>query len=138
MSIAVCYGFRDPPCLRADPTTATSENREKLLRDFFAWCKRAGYEMQLWIERPTRNLEQINEVLQLYGRRLYEAGRPYGVFVESINSLVSFRPVLRRQLQPAWDVAFAWVREERPQPSHSHAVADSFGYVGGVSKLGTA
>ena len=53
--------------------------------------------------------------LQFYGRRLYEAGRPHGVFVESINSLVSFKPVLRRQLQPSWDVAFACVRKESPQ-----------------------
>lgn len=105
-----------PPLLQGRPVTAaTSVNREKLLRDLVDWCQRAGFEMLVWLERPTQNLEQINEVLQLYGRRLYEAGRPYGVFVESINSIVSHRPVLRRQLQPAWDVAFAWVREERPQ-----------------------
>lgn len=71
--------------------------------------------MQSWLELPSRNLESINEVLQQYGRRLYEAGRPYGVFVGSINGLVSFKPVLRRQLQPSWDVPFPWVREERPQ-----------------------
>ena len=104
-----------PPLPQGRPVTAaTTGNRERLLREFFNWCQRAGFEIQDWLNLPTRNLEKINEVLQLYGRRLYDAGRPYGVFVESINSIVSYKPVLRRQLQPAWDVAFAWVREERP------------------------
>ena len=50
----------------------------------------------------------------MYGRRLYDAGKTYNIYVESVNSIASFKPVLKRQLQPAWDLAFAWVREERP------------------------
>lgn len=42
------------------------------------------------------------------------------LLVGSINGLASYRPVLRRQLQPSWDFACAWVREEHP--SHRHRI----------------
>ena len=52
-----------PPLPQGRPVTAaTSENREKLLKEFFNWCSRAGFDMQAWLELPTRDLESINEV----------------------------------------------------------------------------
>ena len=60
------------------------------------------------------HVEEINAILSAYGKALYAAGRPYGHFAETINSVVSQRPVLRRNLQQAWDYAFAWVRAEPP------------------------
>lgn len=104
-----------PPLPAGRPVTdATAGNRERLIRDFFCWCARTGWNIEQLLLELLKNVEQINRVLQLFGRRLYEAGKPYSAYIESINSIVSYRPVLRRQLQPAWDLVFAWVRGERP------------------------
>ena len=46
-------------------------------------------------------------------RALFDAGRPYN-HAELINSVASKKPVLRRQLQSAWDLAYAWLRPEPP------------------------
>ena len=53
----------------------------------------------------------------LYGRELYHAGRPYSHYSETINAASSLHPKIRRLLQPAWDVAFSWMRNE---PHHHH------------------
>ena len=55
----------------------------------------------------------------LYGRQLFEAGWPYSHFSEVINAVSAREPALRRSLQPAWNLAFTWLREE----PHSHHVA---------------
>lgn len=44
------------------------------------------------------NVEKINEIVLLYGR---------------CNSVSSFKPISRQQLQAAWDMAFSWAREEK-------------------------
>ena len=62
-------------------------------------------------------MDEINLVLTKYGRLLYAAGKPYTVYAETINMLTSKKPVLRRQLQEAWDLAFSWVQAE---PSAHH------------------
>ena len=41
-------------------------------------------------------------------------GFPYYHYAETVNLLSSEFPFLRRLLQPAWDLAFAWQREEPP------------------------
>ena len=58
-------------------------------------------------------------LLVRYGRQLFEAGWPYSHYSEVINAVSSREPALRRSLQMAWDLAFAWLREE----PHSHHVA---------------
>ena len=95
-------------------TDLTAKNREKLLNAFIEWCEFAGFRMQPIFANPVQNVERINEILLAYGRRLYEAGKTYSHYVETINSVASFKPILRRQLQAAWDMAFSWVREEKP------------------------
>ena len=47
-----------------------------------------------------------------YGRALYEGGRPYNHYAETVNALAGRYPKIRRLLQPAWDVAFQWQRLE--------------------------
>ena len=48
---------------------------------------------------------------------LFEAGLPYWHLSETINSVSAKRPAVRRQLQGAWDVAFAWMALE-PRTHH--------------------
>ena len=56
-------------------------------------------------------------VLVRFGKALYAAGRPYNHYLETINLVVSRKPLLRRMLQMAWDYAFSWVKQE---PSAHH------------------
>ena len=97
----------------------TSDNREWLFQQFRAWCISEGCDIDFLLQRSTSHIEDINTLLSAYGRRMYDGGRPYGQFAETINAVVQEQPNLRRLLQPAWDVAFAWVRSEPP----SHRLA---------------
>ena len=36
-------------------------------------------------------------------------------YSETINAVVGLRPILKRQLTGAWDLAFAWLIDERHQ-----------------------
>ena len=92
----------------------TSENRGKLLQQFFLWLRSLGIEPDEILTEPQEHLQHINDLLNRFGRGLYFAGRPYGHYCETINALSAYRPTLRRSLQGAWDLAFAWVREEKP------------------------
>ena len=92
----------------------TSNNREELFAAFSTWCSSQDIPLGSLLESALFNVEEINSVLSAYGKALYSAGRPYGHFAETINSVVSQRPVLRRNLQQAWDYAFSWVRAEPP------------------------
>ena len=67
------------------------------------WCRSIGIGIDLFLQ----DVEQINEALLLFDRRLYEAGKTYSHYVETINSLASFKPILRRQLQASWALAFS-------------------------------
>jgi hypothetical protein len=63
---------------------------------------------------PVPDVEGINLLLEKYGRALFESGRPYNHYAELINSVAAKKPVLRRQLQAAWDLAYSWLRLEPP------------------------
>ena len=104
-----------PPLPKGRPVLqVTSQNRDELFSAFSAWCESQNIPLGSLLESALVNVEEINAILSSYGRALYTAGRPYGHFAETINSVVSQRPVLRRNLQQAWDYAFAWVRAEPP------------------------
>ena len=53
----------------------------------------------------------------MFGRDLYNSGRPYWHFSETINGLTARKPTIRRSCQAAWDLAFTWLSEE---PSSHH------------------
>ena len=38
---------------------------------------------------------------------LFEEGKPYSHYSETINLVAMVFPTVRRQLQPAWDLAFS-------------------------------
>ena len=92
----------------------TSFNRENLFAAFESWCTGTGIDFESLLENSLQQAEGINACLASYGRMLYYAGRPYGHFAETINAVVSRKAILRRHLQPAWDVAYAWMRNEPP------------------------
>ncbi|CAE7255329.1 unnamed protein product [Symbiodinium sp. CCMP2592] len=76
----------------------------------------AAYILSLPAVRPL-DTEALVELLVIFGRDLYNSGRPYWHFSETINALTATKPGLRRSCQAAWDLAFTWLAEE---PSTHH------------------
>ena len=58
------------------------------------------------LERPTFYVEEINAPLVRYGKLLYQSGRPYGHYSETINAMVSKKAILRRQLSDVLGLRF--------------------------------
>ena len=69
----------------------------------------------LLAEKPA-DPEKISECLVQYGRALFTAGKSYQKYSETINAVGTARPLIKRQLTRAWDLAFAWLQDE----PHSH------------------
>ena len=97
----------------------TSNNRDKLLHGFDAWLRVIGSSLQFLLTTEASPAETIVGYLCRYGRELFDAGRPYWHYAETINAIAAKRPSLRRQLQGAWDLAFQWMSLE----PHTHHVA---------------
>eukprot|EP00434_Breviolum_minutum_P029037 symbB.v1.2.025685.t1/scaffold2428.1/size79313/2 len=60
---------------------------------------------------------RLNSKLVEYGRLLFDDGKPFYHYCETINALTVARPLIRRSLQQAWDLAFIWGSYE---PSEHH------------------
>ena len=104
-----------PPLVSGRPVLpATTLNRDQLYGAFASWVASDGVDLEQLMGSALHFVEEINTLLVQYGRLLYGAGRPYGHFSETINSVVAKKAVLRRNLQMAWDYAFAWVKAEPP------------------------
>ena len=83
---------------------------------FDDWLMTEGFSLQklLFVGEP--DIEAINVLLEKYGRQFYKAGRPYGHYAETINGIAGRRPRIRRSLQPAWDLAYGWLRRATRAP----------------------
>ena len=91
---------------------ATRNSREKLVSQFSIWLREAGYDLDELLDGAYRNPELLVKRLTEYGSQLYDAGRPYNHYAETINGLASLKPTIRRLMAGAWDLAFTWLREE--------------------------
>ena len=87
---------------------ATQRLREGLWRDFILWLRANGLAETV-----------VDPALACrfgpYGRELYQAGGPNSYYSETLNSLSARIARLRKVLQPAWDIAFSWQRQEPHQ-----------------------
>ena len=93
---------------------STRLRRERLKQCLLDWLAHQGYvwtDVGNWVRK---DVTKLNEVLVQYGRWLYDEGFPYYHFSECLNLITSEFPIVRRLLQQAWDLAFAWQREEPP------------------------
>eukprot|EP00438_Fugacium_kawagutii_P022372 Skav205222 [mRNA] locus=scaffold400:261819:263843:- [translate_table: standard] len=107
-----------PPLQEGRPVLGvTSRLRTGFLEQFESWLNRLGYDLEELLANHFFRIDELNHLLVRYGRNLYAVGRPYNHYAETINAIASRRPVVRRQLQEAWNFGFAWVREE---PSAHH------------------
>eukprot|EP00435_Cladocopium_sp_Y103_P064648 s276_g26.t1 len=92
----------------------TQEYRDKLLGEFDSWLRKDGLTLDDLIGTTNLDIDFLNLQLERYGRSLFLSGRPYGHYAETINGVSGKRPRVRRLLQQAWDLAYAWVRHEPP------------------------
>ena len=107
-----------PPLQEGRPVLGTtSQQRTSLLTQFERWLSGIGVGFSEVLENHHTRIDELNQLLVRYGRALYASGRPYNHFAETINSVASRKPAVRRMLQEAWNLAFAWVRDE---PSSHH------------------
>eukprot|EP00438_Fugacium_kawagutii_P013675 Skav213148 [mRNA] locus=scaffold107:610791:614535:- [translate_table: standard] len=104
-----------PPLQEGRPVTGvTQQLRKGHLELFERWLWNQGLNLNDLLSDYASRVDEINSLLVKYGRALYAVGRPYNHFAETINSVAARKPVLRRQLQESWNLAFAWIRDEPP------------------------
>ena len=98
-------------------TPTTSFHRNVLFQAFEAWMVEQGCPLNSILFSSPPDIDSLNSRLVQYGRFLFESGKPYYHFSETINALTCRRPIGRRSLQSAWDLAFMWGSHE---PSEHH------------------
>ena len=98
-------------------TPTTSFHRDSLLVKFRSWLLQRGENFDVLVLSSPPDLDRLNQRLVDYGRWLFAEGKPYYHFAETINAITSCRPLVRRSLQQAWDLAFLWNSHE---PAEHH------------------
>jgi len=92
---------------------ATRGRRRKLFRQFQVWLwQEKGISLLYLLREKPADPERLAYWLVQYGGALYQAGKAYGIYAETINSVAAERPQVRKQLVAAWDFAYSWVSEE--------------------------
>ena len=114
---ALARSLRPQPTVTRPVLPVTTALREKHAEVFDTWLNENGIDFNIMLDRHFECIEEINMVLVRFGKTLFEAGRPYNHYLETINMVVAKKPLLRRMLQTAWDYAFSWVKQE---PSAHH------------------
>ena len=94
----------------------TRLGREKLLKVFGRWlASNHNVNLDLLLSEKPADPEEICKWLVLFGQEMFLSGKTYGSFSETINAIGAARPLIRKQLAPAWDLAFAWLADEPHQ-----------------------
>ena len=95
----------------------TRASRQKLLGAFRTWLyEEQGVQMSVLFSAKPADPEEICRLLVAYGQQLFLSGKAYGIYAETINAVAASRPLIRKLLTGAWDLAFAWLADE----PHSH------------------
>ena len=100
----------------------TGSLREKYFSAFENWVRGHDIDLDWLLDNYFQHVDDINALLSRYGRELFAAGKTYNQFAETINELTSRRPPLRRLMQGAWDIGYAW---RKCEPSVHHVAMPS-------------
>ena len=94
----------------------TLDSRDKLLHEFGRWLwDERRVRLTTLLEKKPPDPEEICAFLVAYGQEMFAAGRSYGRYAETINSIAAARPLIKKQLTAAWDLAFCWLSDEPHQ-----------------------
>ena len=111
----------------------TREKRRIYLDRFKVWLwTEKSISFKFLIECKPPDPERIADLLIDYGRDLYASGGAYGIYAETINAVAVERPLVRRQLNAAWDLAFVWLMDE----PHQHHPAMPIAVMAAMVALG--
>eukprot|EP00435_Cladocopium_sp_Y103_P015061 s334_g3.t1 len=108
-------GYRNPSGIVPTRVArkSTLDARAKLLDDFGRWLYIThGVLLSSLLTAKPADPEEICKWLICYGQEMFLSGKAYGRFAETINAVSTSRPAIRKQLSPAWDLAFAWLADE--------------------------
>ena len=98
---------------------STRDRRCTLLLAFDNWLSENWRtNLEGLLEPSGLDCEAVTEALVAYGKDLYDSGKSYGKYSETINAVTQRRPMLRRRIAAAWDLAFNWVVDE-PHEHHT-------------------
>ena len=101
------------PLHEGRPTLPITERlRDRYWTQFEQWLLVEGIEFESLLLHHVECIDDINAVMSRFGKALYNAGKPYNQFAETLNALTTKKPAIRRLLQGAWDVAFSWLHAE--------------------------
>ena len=96
----------------------TRTYRETLLEFFNTWLiETFSISLDSLLEARPVDAERVSELLTVFGKEMYYAGKPYGRYSETINAVAARKPAIRRNLGLAWDLAFSWQADE-PREHH--------------------
>ena len=70
----------------------TQQRRGKLLDQFIIWAVDGGLDMIGMLDNHHTSIDDINIILERYGRTMYSCGKTYGNFAETLNALTSWKP----------------------------------------------
>ena len=91
----------------------TRDKRLIYLERFRRWLlEEKSTSLRLMLEQKPPDPEKVNDLLIEYGKQLYYGGKAYGIYAETVNAIAAERPLIRRQLTAAWDLAFCWLADE--------------------------
>jgi hypothetical protein len=82
-------------------TDTTKFTRDWLYGVFESWLVEKGLDIHAVIYANPPDVDLLNKVLVDFGRWLFAEGKPYYHYSETINSISSRRPALRRSMQQA-------------------------------------
>ncbi len=114
---AKARSFQPPLPIGRPVMPVTGSLREKYFEIFRSWTADIGYDLSLILDNHYLYIDDLNVLLTKFGRELFAAGKSYNQYAETINSITSMRPALRRQMQGAWDLGYSWAKLE---PSVHH------------------
>lgn len=97
----------------------TQDLRKRYLSKFQAWLwNERQTSLRFLLDQKPADPERIASLLVDYGKEMYSSGKSYGsygIYAETVNSIGAARPLIKRQLTSAWDLAFAWMLDEPTQ-----------------------
>ena len=103
---------------------STRNRRDHLLIAFDRWLnEHLRTTLEEILAPASLVFEFISEALVAYGKALYESGKAYSRYAETINAITARRPGLRRNVAACWDLAFNWIVDEPHE--HNKAIPQS-------------
>ena len=91
----------------------TLKNREGLLAHFRAWLlKEHDVSFSIVLSLGPPDVDEVNHWLVEFGEAFCLAGKACEKYAGTINAVAGLRPILRKQLTEAWDLAFGWIADE--------------------------